>query len=224
MKRDLGDFVLLDASCPQGVAAGTLDATGRAWKCFEIDRRPALEGLFAAVASAAPGFGGNGFLFCEGPGSILGIRIAAMAIRAAAVLRERPVLAFQSLSLAARLILRAGLNAGGNAPFAVVAESRMNCWNVLAADENGVPAEHFLELKTEELSALPEQVFVLPQRRAVFPLAGTPIDPLELLRADPAVFADCPELLRDCGALPDAINTASAATYAKWTPGRHRGA
>lgn len=221
MNSRFSNFILLDASLPHGVVAAKLDASGRAWENFAVEKTAALEGLFDAVAKAAPAFGGNGFIFCEGPGSILGIRIAAMAIRGALALRECPVFAFQSLSLAARLILRAGM-ARGNANFAVVAESRMNCWNVLIVDEKGVPAEHFVELKTDELGTLPEQIFLVPARRAKIPLAGTLIDPLAMLRDDPAVFEDCPELLHDCGNALDAVNTSAANSYVKWTPERHR--
>lgn len=218
-------FILIDASLPNAVAAGTLDETGRRWKRFALKNAPALEGVFDAAAEAAPQFRGNGFLFCEGPGSILGIRIAAMAIRGVRALEntDKPVLAFQSLPLAAELLIRAGTAPRGNA-FSVIAESRMNRWNVLSvpAEKNSAD-QKFFEIETAALTELPEPIFVLPRRRAgTLPIHAEPVNPLELLKNDPAVFDDCPELLRDCAGTPDAVNTASADSYVKWIPERHR--
>lgn len=228
---NLENFLLLDASSPLSVVAGTLGADGRAWKSFSEEKSAALEGVFSAIENV----GGNapdaasGFLFCEGPGSILGIRIAAAAIRARLALARAagapalPVLAFRSLPLAAALISHAFPR---ERDFAVVAESRMNCWNIFEV-KNGVPAADFREAKTAELQrpdALPEKVFLLPAKRALPPALARAErrDPAELLKNDPAVFAETPALLHDCGNAPDAVNTSSADAYAKWTPTRHR--
>lgn len=221
------NFLLIDASSPLSVFAGTLGAGGRAWNRFAEEKSAALEGVFSAVESAGGNASAAGFLFCEGPGSILGIRIAAAAIRAWLALDRangaatRPVFAFRSLALAATLISRAFPREKN---FAVVAESRMNCWNVFGVRE-GVPAEDFREMKTAELTdALPPRVFLLPARRAL-PTALADAEPCsvaELLKNDPAVFAETPALLRDCGAEPDAVNASAVDSYAKWTPQRHR--
>lgn len=170
------------------------------------------------------GLGGNfgGFLFCEGPGSILGIRIAAAAIRARLALEPTlPCFAFQSLNLAAQLILRAFPSERN---FVVAAESRLNSCNILRV-RDGVPEAHFEEIKaaaTENFAD--EKIFALPSRRALpdaISRRATLCRPAELLARDAAVFADVPALLRDCGNAPDAVNTAAASSYVRWTPTRH---
>lgn len=219
------NFLLIDASSPLSVVAGVLGEDACSWKNFTEEKSAALEGVFSATEhfEVSP----TGFLFCEGPGSILGIRIAAAAIRARLALDRAtgkspcPVFAFGSLNLASALLLRAFPQ---EKDFAVIAESRMNCWNVLRV-ENGVPAPHFQEVKTAELDAcLPEKKYLLPAKRKLptcLENAGQ-CSVAELLKSDPAVFAETPSLLRDCGETPDAVNTSDINSYARWTPSRHR--
>lgn len=219
------NFLLIDASSPVSVVAGILGKNASDWRYFSEEKSAALEGVFSATEeiTAEPA----GFIFCEGPGSILGIRIAAAAIRARLALDRaagkppRPVLAYRSLALVAALLSRAFPQVKN---FAVIAESRMNCWNVFEV-KDGVPAENFHEMKTAELDgALPEKKFLLPAKRALPPILAEalPCVPAELLKNDPAVFAETPGLLYECGEAPDAVNTATAASYARWTPSRHR--
>ncbi len=61
------------------------------------------------------------FLFCDGPGSILGIRTSAMAIRTWNVLRPRPVFAYCSLALIAHAI--------GRSEVSVIADARRDAWH-----------------------------------------------------------------------------------------------
>ncbi|MBQ9758612.1 MAG: hypothetical protein IJW12_02420, partial [Opitutales bacterium] len=170
------NFLLIDASSPISVCAGILGENARAWLRFSEEKSAALEGVFSAtrkVCEAAVPAGVSGFLFCEGPGSILGIRIAAASIRARLALdcaapgaSARPVFAYQSLHLAAHLILRAFPQEKN---FVVIAESRMNAWNMLRV-ENGGPAEKLSEIKTSETTVLAdEKIFILPHRRALPP-------------------------------------------------------
>jgi tRNA threonylcarbamoyladenosine biosynthesis protein TsaB len=218
---NLAHYLLIDASSPNTVVVAQLDASGRRWAQFTEEPSAALEGIFSASEKVCPQFSPAGFLFCEGPGSILGIRIAAAAIRGRNALGEAvPVLAFQSLRLVAALIASAFPQEKN---FAILAESRMNAWNFLQV-ENGISAEDFRELKTPELEQIPQQkIFLLPQRRPTPPpFPTTPVNPAELLKADPAIFAKMPELIHDCGNTPDAANTSAASGYAKWTPERHR--
>ena len=217
----LASYLLIDASSPNSAIVARLDDSGRAWAQFTEEPSAALEGIFTAAEQASPQFSPAGFLFCEGPGSILGIRIAAAAIRGRNALGPTvPVLAFQSLRLIATLLLR---RFPEEKNFSVLAESRMNAWNLLSV-EGGIPAESFREVKTAELTNLSlGKVFLLPQRRpAAPPIPTTPVNPAQLLQDDPAVFAETPSLLRDCHGLPDATNTSAASGYAKWTPERHR--
>ena len=63
----------------------------------------------------------DAFVFCEGPGSILGIRTVAMALRTWCVLRPRPVFASASLALVAHALDRG--NSG------VIADARRETWH-----------------------------------------------------------------------------------------------
>lgn len=218
---NFASYLLIDASLPNAIIVAQLDESGRRWSHFSEEPVAALEGIFSAVETVCPQFSPSGFLFCEGPGSILGIRIAAAAIRGRnAIGKPVPVFAFQSLRLVATLISRAFPQEKN---FCVLAESRMNAWNLLSV-ENGVPADRFCEIKTADLSTYAsEKIFLLPQRSAKLPPVETvPVNPAALLKANPDIFAEHTYLLHECGNEPDAVNTAASSGYAKWTPARHR--
>lgn len=218
---NLASYLLIDASSPNSVIVARLDESGRVWADFSEEPEAALESIFTATEKVCPQFNPAGFLFCEGPGSILGIRIAAAAVRGKNALGTPvPVFAFQSLHLIAALISRAFPQEKN---FTVIAESRMNAWNILRV-ESGIPETQFREVKTPELGTLVRtKAFLLPRRRPVPPpVETTPVSPAELLKADPKIFSELPELLHECGNTPDAVNTASASGYVKWTPERHR--
>ena len=66
------------------------------------------------------------FIYCAGPGSILGIRTAAMAIRTWCVLRPRPVFSYLSLALVA--------HAAEDPQLQVIADARRDSWHCFARD------------------------------------------------------------------------------------------
>jgi tRNA threonylcarbamoyladenosine biosynthesis protein TsaB len=74
-------------------------------------------------------------VFCEGPGSLLGVRLVAMALRTwNALPRATPlrVFGYRSLALvAARLIAN-----GEHAPFHVISDARRATWNLLTVAED----------------------------------------------------------------------------------------
>lgn len=61
------------------------------------------------------------FLFCDGPGSVLGIRTVAMALRTWNVLHPRPVYGYCSLALLAHAL--------GRAEVGVIADARRESWH-----------------------------------------------------------------------------------------------
>lgn len=63
----------------------------------------------------------GGFVFCEGPGSTLGIRTVAMAIRTWQTLKSRPAFAYGSLALVAHAI--------GKTDVTVIADARRGTWH-----------------------------------------------------------------------------------------------
>lgn len=61
------------------------------------------------------------FVFCDGPGSVLGIRTTAIAIRVWNVLASRPVFSFCSLAVVAHAL--------GRAEVGVIADARRESWH-----------------------------------------------------------------------------------------------
>jgi tRNA threonylcarbamoyladenosine biosynthesis protein TsaB len=103
----------------------------------------------------------SAFIFCEGPGSVLGIRTVAMALRTWRVLQRRPVFAYCSLAVVAHAVARDDV--------AVIADARRDSWHhyrigqglrrVLATDLRGelVMPENF-----RHWSSLPANVKHIP--------------------------------------------------------------
>lgn len=69
--------------------------------------------------------------FCEGPGSLLGIRTAAMALRVWNAVTPRPLYAFQSLTLIAHAlkVQRAGIT--------LIADARRETWHTVKIGPHG---------------------------------------------------------------------------------------
>jgi tRNA threonylcarbamoyladenosine biosynthesis protein TsaB len=102
------------------VQAGLFHATGTAqWESSTDESGVAifqcLERLHVDPQAVAA------FVFCEGPGSILGIRSTAMALRIWCALKPRPVFAYCSLAVVA--------HASGRTDLGVVADARRDSWH-----------------------------------------------------------------------------------------------
>jgi tRNA threonylcarbamoyladenosine biosynthesis protein TsaB len=144
----------------------------------------------------------SAFIFCDGPGSVLGIRTVAMALRTWRVVQPRPVFAYCSLALVAHAL--------GRDHVGVIADARRESWHHFKRGERlrRVPAtelrgELVMPENFRHWSALPANV-----QRVPYSLA-------DLL---PKVWdADL------CGATdaPDAF-LHEEPTYVTWTPQIHR--
>ena len=112
-------LLLLDASSGR-IQAGLLDVKGGSrWASRMAD---AGVGVFECLEELEVDIGSVGaFAFCEGPGSILGIRTTAMALRVWNVLGTRPTYGFMSLAVAAHAARRGGA--------AVIADARRSLWH-----------------------------------------------------------------------------------------------
>lgn len=96
------------------------------------------EQVFAAVneilATAKLTLDGiHAFIFCDGPGSVLGIRTAAVALRTWRMIKERPAFAFCSLTVAAHALTLTQ----GKRDFAVIADARRDSWHHVAVSTDG---------------------------------------------------------------------------------------
>lgn len=142
------------------------------------------------------------FGFCDGPGSVLGIRTVAMALRTWNTLRPRPIFAYHSLAVVAHAL--------GKNDVTVVADARRDLWHAfqIGGTLRRVPATEL----TGEL-AMPENF------RHWSPLpAGVAALPYSLAELLPRT-ADA-DLFRATDA-PDAF-LHEEPSYAKWTPQIHR--
>jgi len=127
-------ILVLDAASLQ-VQVGLLRAGLPA--LWEQSGDEAGRGLFRAadrvLTRAGTGIDGiDAFIFCEGPGSMLGTRTVAMAVRTWLALKPRPVFRYQSLALA-------GMAEWRRAPRALtlIADARRESWHVQAVDRQG---------------------------------------------------------------------------------------
>lgn len=152
------------------------------------------------------------FAVCVGPGSMLGIRVAALAVRAWSALQERPIYVWESLMALATSALAHG-QAG---PFVVVAESRLKRWNVLEV----TPQNQFLpvaELERDQVvvKSLPI-LCVSDEAVKVFTGVKKITDP----------WSDLPKYFSEGKLLklepkPEPLN--ATADFALWSGERHRG-
>jgi len=218
LHESLFPILLLDASATK-VCVGVLE--GHRWLAFAESESQALESLFDLVVQvlnkAELNLGAiRGFLFCEGPGSVLGIRLVAMAIRTWRAFPEhahKPVLAYRSL-LAAEAMLAAEKKL--QAPYTIITESRMKKWNILQ-NGDGVSENEIREVTDRDLSDMSETHYYFNQRAGGKP----PSNVIKFnydLKVHPAIFSNLLSLRMV--AEPDAWLPENT-IYQKWSAQRH---
>jgi tRNA threonylcarbamoyladenosine biosynthesis protein TsaB len=162
-------------------------------------------GVFECLDELDADIGSVGaFAFCEGPGSILGIRTSAMALRAWCVLKPRPVFGYFGLAVVARAL--------GRPEVGIIADARRGLWHHFA---QGGRLERVPAAQLSGELMMPEGFRhwdPLPPRTTL-----TAYD-LASLFALPAVAEA--DLFRATQA-PDAY-LHQEPSYAKWTPQIHR--
>lgn len=204
--------LVLDGSAREGVRVGVLGEGG--WRSEASSENGPLEAAADCVGSALADAGigvddVRSFAVCVGPGSILGIRLTAMMVRAWTAVSPRPCFVWNALEA----VGLAALSEGFAPPFAVTSESRLKRWNVLPFSSDGLPGA-CAELEAAQVGALGLPLLGLSEA-APFPmLKGKDAWPLL-----PALFAR--GTLLKAEARPDALNP--AAEFAAWSGDRHRG-
>lgn len=155
-----------------------------------------LEKLGVEVGAA------RAFVFCDGPGSVLGIRTVAMAVRTWNVVAPRPVFAYCSLALVAESLGHGGVT--------VIADARRELWHAFArggtlrrVPKGELTGELVMPEHFRHWSALPDTVRSVPYSLAqLLPQVAD----ADLFRATEA---------------PDAF-LHEEPSYATWTPQIHR--
>lgn len=171
----------------------------------------ASAGVFAAIneLEVSPN-AATAFVFCEGPGSILGIRTVATAIRMWTALRPRPVYSYRSLELIARTHGRPGQIA--------ICDARRQSWHATAIDANHAIGP-LTRIPTAEL---PRSGLITPAGFRQWSAAPAPAPTVVAYEPDRLTtdLSDFP-LLRDAPE-PDAFLHENP-SYVQWTPAVHRG-
>lgn len=206
--------LVLDGSARHGVRVGVL-AEGR-WIGQGVSAEGPLEAVFACAEQALAEAGTRladvrSFVVCVGPGSVLGIRIACLAVRTWAVLQPRPIFAWHALDALAQSALEEGVTP----PFVVAQPSRLKRWNRLAVGLGAVCSDAD-EVPAGELSSAPLVVSDDPAVSAVSDRTRLLAHPWPRL---PGLFAR-PGFLRQQDK-PEALNPAT--DFAVWSGERHRG-
>lgn len=135
---------MLDAASPRFVTGLWLSSDGQAAAWRETHEEAGV-GLFRTTEDLLHAHGLKvtdlrTVIFCDGPGSLLGIRLVAMTLRTwMALPREVPLRLLTYRSLA--LVAADRLNEGAKPPFHVCSDARRNTWNLLHVTADGAFAE-----------------------------------------------------------------------------------
>lgn len=160
-------------------------------------------GVFRCIAQLGIDLGAaRAFIFCDGPGSVLGIRTTAMALRTWTTLTPRPAYAFCSLAVVATNLGRDDLH--------VVADARRDLWHTfrLGGSLQRLPVAQL----TGDL-VMPENF----RHWSTLPVGATSV-PYSLADALPRIAHT--DLFRPAPA-PDAF-LHEEPSYVTWTPQIHR--
>lgn len=220
-----GPWLVLDTSTPT-VKVGAL--YNNQWIAFVSSDRPTHEALDHAVrevsdACSCPPHRMAGFAYCQGPGSILGIRLAIISIKAWRALRPigeepAPVYSFTSLEIAAETLAKS--SGKSTDPVAIVAEWKKNAWNTLTFSPDSRTEYPAIEVwDPDRLASWAHRIYVIEQRKQWTPLPPevpriTP-DPDCLI--DPALRV---RLLSPADTWP--IYSPEEKQYIVWSGERHR--
>lgn len=162
-----------------------------------------IEALGVAIADV------GAFVFCDGPGSVLGVRTAAMALRAWRVLSPKPMFAYRSLALVAHAL--------GRDDVGVIADARRDCWHhyqigkglrrlpasdvALGSSELAMPEgfRHWTALPSDRVERVPYSIADLLPRAAEADLFAATDAPDAFLHEEPSYVTWTPQIHRAPG-------------------------
>lgn len=161
----MGDKILfLDASSPT-VQVGILNENE--WIGYYRSEEQVLQSLFQGVEVCLKMSGIefkdiDHFAYCEGPGSLLGIRVTSMAImgwKALEVFKEKKIYAYNSFDVSTVLVKKLRSQSDS---FYIVSGVRTGLWNILSSKEKII-----YEIKEEELKNLKGEKWYFKQRKMI---------------------------------------------------------
>ena len=202
------------------VFAGILDAENRWLVKLERDGSP-LEELFSVIEAVLTESGLSlteigSYIYCMGPGSVLGLRLCAMAIETWARLypKSAQYYKYNSLQLSAHALLYATPDLKDAL---IVSDWKKGAWNALYIKGGHVGATEVID--DGALNDWENLIYHLPQRKGW----QSPPDKVQTLVYDPSILDaihDAEGLLQ----ITDRIELYSSGfnTFQKWTQTRHR--
>lgn len=202
------------------VFAGVLDKNDR-WLA-QVQREGApLEDLFPTIESALQEAGTHlneisAYLYCEGPGSVLGLRLCAMAIETWTRLypETAKLYKYNSLQLCALALLH---DSPDLQEALLVSDWKKGAWNALTI-ESGKPISIDV-IDDTELVSWKGPLYHLPQRKGW----QSPPPGAQTIEYSPARIAEVcqhPMFLQATKGVQ--LYSACINTFQKWTPTRHR--
>lgn len=211
--------LLIDVS-GGSVFVGVLDSQDQ-WRARVSREGAPLENLFPAIETTLTAAGIDlsqigGYLYCEGPGSVLGLRLCAMAIETWSRLypQSAQLQQYNSLQLCALVLLE---DSPGLADALIIADWKKGAWNALRI--RGGTAGPTEVVDEVALAAWPGALYHLPQRKGwQSPPAGA-----QRIDYDPARIAGLrhhPALLQATHGVQ--LYNSGVNTFQKWSPTRHR--
>ncbi|RFC46767.1 MAG: tRNA threonylcarbamoyladenosine biosynthesis protein TsaB [Verrucomicrobia bacterium] len=160
-------------------------------------------GIFRCLEELAlPPAEAGAFVYCDGPGSVLGIRTVAMALRTWGVLTPRPVFAYHSLALVAQALNRPNAT--------IIADARREAWHCITLNSG------LRRVPTAELTG----ELVMPAGFRHWSALPAGVTPTPYSLADLLPLVADRDLFRATDA-PDAF-LHEEPSYATWTPQVHR--
>lgn len=207
-------LLVLDASSMKTQVGLLGNSADGIWRSTEGEAgKEIFAGIEIVLHEAGIGLGEvDAFVFCEGPGSMLGIRTVVMALRTWQVLKLRPVYACQSLVVAGHFEWMQ------KAPrsFFVITDARRDTWHCQSIDADG----EMPSLQRVPAAELPAGELVTPEnfRAWANPPRSAGICSYDLARIFPAIATG--DYFRKVET-PDAFQH-EAPAYKKWSAQIHQ--
>ena len=208
---------LIDAS-GQSLATGVL-STKNTWQSYNELNGTALETLFKCIEKTLKNANTeldqiHSFICCVGPGSVLGLRLAVMAVQTWARIhfRKTPVYTYNSLDLCARTLQLDQIKLNGSI---LVSDWKKDAWHAVKLLNN---QEYRLEvIDSDTLKTWDGDILHLPRRKGW----QDPPSNCTTIQYEPKRIIEC----FDSGVLhyTESIELFSSTVnnYKKWIPKRH---
>jgi len=201
--------------------AGALGSNSK-WLACQKATEPALESLFKSVeqvlAEAKLELDQiQSYIYCEGPGSVLGLRLCSMAIETWRQLQSNKpkVFAYNSLKLTAATLLHQQEISG---EVLLVSDWKKDIWNGIKIHQ-GKHDERVSPVSSEELMQWPGPIYHLPARKG---WQKPPEGAIEV-NYEPEQLPHLqghPGLIQETDGVD--LYQSGINTFQKWTPERHR--